>query len=160
MNRVLPILFILISSTLLCQRRIVESGETNIFNYWEGESVLICLLSNNSPVTGIVYSEYMNGQLMFEYNLKDGKRIGWQRDYSESGQILSEVNLIDGNGTIVIKYENGRLYSEENFKNGLRHGTSKWWHENGQLSSEQIFKNGVEVSSQCWDENGKKVVCA
>ena len=159
MTRVLPIFFILISSTLFSQKR-VEINETNLFNYWEGENTLIYLLSDNSLFTGIIFMEYDNGQVNFEYSFKNGKRIGWQRDYSESGELLGEVNLIDGNGTFVTKFENGQIYGEENYKDGLRHGTSKWWYENGQLRNEQIWKNGELVSSKCWEEDGKRTECA
>ena len=33
------------------------------------------------------------------------------------------------------------------------------WYENGQKSSEVTYKDGEEISSKCWDEDGNECEC-
>ena len=95
-------------------------------------------------------------QLKYERNYISGKLIGWQRFYSESGKLIGESNLIDGNGSIRVKYENGNLKWEENYINGLSHGSHKEWLENGTLIWESFWKNGKEEGLwRQWFEDGK-----
>ncbi len=123
------------------------------------EATKLVLLEDNSLITGVVYSIYENGQIDFEWYVRSGLRIGWQREYSENGDLISEINLIDGNGCLIKKFPDGTNYSEENFKNGVRSGYSRWWYPNGKLRSESLFQNGDEINSKCWDEDGKELQC-
>jgi antitoxin component YwqK of YwqJK toxin-antitoxin module len=141
-------------ATILCgyffsQERVKASECDNI----QGIRVL---KSTGKPFTGIVYQNYDSGELNYEKNHIEGKRIGWQKHYSKEGKILGEVNLINGNGILLVKHENGQPYIEANYQNGLVSGLYKRWHENGQLSEESNYQNGMlNGVYRSWDENGQ-----
>jgi antitoxin component YwqK of YwqJK toxin-antitoxin module len=102
------------------------------------------------------YGSDEKSQLLYEKNYVNGKLIGWQRYYSESGKLLGECNLINGNGKIQVKYENGNLNWEENYLNGMLDGSTKSWLDNGKLIQEWQYKNGLlEGIAKSWFENGK-----
>ncbi len=68
------------------------------------------------------YPERVSGKLekiKTENNFKDGLYWGWQRVYSEKGEILGEVNLIDGNGIFEVYSEQGKLKEISFFKKGV-----------------------------------------
>ena len=97
------------------------------------ESNYILLLKNDmKPVTGIVRGWHENGQLWYEKNYKDGKRVGSHREW----------------------YENGQLEYEMNFKDGKEDGLCRGWGENGQLSYEANCKDGRYYNQKRWDKDG------
>jgi antitoxin component YwqK of YwqJK toxin-antitoxin module len=114
------------------------------------------LKSTGKPFTGIVFGNYDSGELRFEINHIDGKRIGWLKHYSKEGRILGEVNLINGNGDLKVKHENGTPALEVSYRDGLINGLVKDWYENGQLSTESNYLNGMlDGLSKDWYENGQ-----
>jgi antitoxin component YwqK of YwqJK toxin-antitoxin module len=112
------------------------------------------LKSTGKPYTGIVYENYDSGELNYEKNHVDGKRIGWQKHYSKEGKILGEVNLIDGNGILRVNHENGKPFFEVNYQNGLSNGLYRIWDENGQLTVESNYQNGMLNGNDKWFKNG------
>ena len=111
-----------------------------------------------SLVTGTVKEWHENGQLVFEANFKDGKKVGVQKGWHENGQLWGEGNYKDGKKDGVFKrwYENGQLRYEWNFKNGKEDGVQKGWHENGRLRYDGNYKDGKEISKKEWDEDGNR----
>ena len=102
------------------------------------ESNYILLLKNDmKPVTGIVRGWHENGQLWYEKNYKDGKRVGSHREWHENGQLRFEVNFKDG------KFE----------------GLSRNWFEDGQLWYEKNYKDGELISEKCFDRYGNLIKC-
>jgi len=77
----------------------VDSGMSQNRYSWgkvtwdEGITVLV---SDGTPVAGIVYRRYENGQLWREQNYKDGELHGLYRGWHENGQLKVEGNWKDG----------------------------------------------------------------
>ncbi|WP_055076247.1 toxin-antitoxin system YwqK family antitoxin [Pseudanabaena sp. 'Roaring Creek'] len=84
------------------------------------------------PFTGIAYENHLNGSLLSETPFTNGYKNGIEREWSESGILIEEVNL------------------EDNQANGLLHK----WHCNGQLKCEGMFEMGVCLWMKEWDETG------
>tara|TARA_B110000196_G_C20499386_1_gene366053 strand:- start:88 stop:492 length:405 start_codon:yes stop_codon:yes gene_type:complete len=98
---------------------------------------VVYLKSNNKVVTGIIYDNYENGQLIFENSRKDGRAHGLSRFW----------------------YENGQLQYEANYKDGKEDGLLRAWYENGQLMVKSNAKSGKKISQECWDEEGNEIDC-
>ena len=126
---------------------------------------------------------YETGKLKSVSNYEEGKRIGWQGKYTESGEVLYEVNLINGNGKISYKlpgtditineeYVNGNEVNPENGQKISTFGSKQveiYNYENGKLKDyvrknregnlirEQInFKNGLKHGKdKSWHNNGQ-----
>ena len=78
----------------------------------------ICRLKkNNKLVTGIIYQEWDNGNLMEEVNYKNGQRNGRSQEWYESGQQRCDYNYIDG-------YMKGR---------------QRLWNKSGQLVKDEVW---------------------
>lgn len=125
-----------------------------------------------------------SGQLLIEENFKNGDYFGWQRTFSSSGKSLGEVNLVNGNGKYIIRFENGRINMESNYKNGklngiyrvwdiknklecdyfyindIKEGICQNWHSNGQLASKEFWKSGKIETEECYDPYGNKINCS
>ena len=111
-----------------------------------------------SLVTGTVKEWHENGQLVFEANFKDGKKVGVYTRWHENGQLWGEGNYKDGKKEGVFKrwHDNGQIRSEETFKDGTRDGVQKMWYENGQLRADGVAKDGQAISKKEWDEDGNE----
>jgi len=119
---------------------------------------IIILISDETPITGIVYSEHENGQLEWEGNYKAGKKDGLFRYWYESGQLSEEENYKAGkkDGEHKQWYKNGQLSDKTNFKDGEKDGVNRSWYENGQLSEERNYKAGKKDGLWTgWHENGQ-----
>jgi len=90
------------------------------------------LRSDGTPVDGIVYAEYDNGQLKVEGNYKEGEQDGLYKGW----------------------YENGQLNYEANYKDGERDGLYRFWYQNGRLQLEENYKDGELISKKQWDKAG------
>ena len=55
-------------------------------------------------------------------------------------------------------YPNGMKWREVTLKDGKEDGLWTQWYENGQ-KEEGICKDGVLVTSKCWDEDGNEMNC-
>ena len=75
------------------------------------------LLIDGTPVDGIVFAEFENGQLWREENYQYGKQHGLQRYWHKNGQLMHEWNFKDGKGKISEKYwdEDGNLTKDKTY---------------------------------------------
>ena len=85
--------------------------------------------------TGVEFDVYTNGQLKYEYTIKDGIYNGLVQNWHENGQLLSEGEAI------------------KNIYDGL----IKEWYENGQLRSEMFYSNGLKQKEKLWGKNGELI---
>ncbi|MCH2044247.1 MAG: toxin-antitoxin system YwqK family antitoxin [Saprospiraceae bacterium] len=78
---------------------------------------------------------YENGQLALEQEFKNGKIIGEERGYYESGQLESVFQAKDGtyHGPFQFYHENGVLYQEGTYMDNEMEGELRTYYENGQL---------------------------
>ena len=115
------IVLVLVGSDLYSQKR-VKLGGINLKGdkkaYYEGK------LFN-----GIYYMDYINGQLSWESNYKDGKSDGLYKEWYKSGQKKSE-------GTA---------------KSDKKNGKWTWWHENGQIHAQGNYKDDELVSTSIYN---------
>ena len=81
---------------------------------------------------------YENGNLKYDYNLKDWKLNGTLTEYNEKGKIKFKGNFINDkpDGLHLCFYENGNLKSEYKWK-----------------------KNATDFDSTCWDIEGNEIAC-
>lgn len=85
-----------------------------------------------------------NGNLIREFNYKDGIFDGVQKRYFENGQISKLETYKNGleNGVSKQWIPDGTLILESNYKNGERDGIYREWNEKGDLTDQISFKNG------------------
>lgn len=88
-----------------------------------------------TPITGIVYELYENGNLNYYSYYVDG--------------------LLDGE--TVSFYEDGEIKSFNNMLKGTRHGKTIYWYENGDKKSESESKYGFDLYYKEWDKYGNLV---
>tara|TARA_B110000444_G_C18805508_1_gene579720 strand:+ start:906 stop:1400 length:495 start_codon:yes stop_codon:yes gene_type:complete len=86
-----------------------------------------------------------NGQLEWEENYKDGKKVdGLYKSWHKNGEVEGEGNYKDGelDGLWKSWHKNGQLRYEKNYKDGKEDGLRKWWWKNGKLRYEENYKDG------------------
>ena len=89
------------------------------------------------------------------------------RDSKKDGTFLSRYkfsehkinnfkNFKDGkkDGLWIYWYENGQKASRKTYINNKKDGKWTQWYENGQMKSEGTYKDGKEISSKEWNEDG------
>ena len=64
--------------------------------------------------------------------------------------------LFTGKASWRLRYNNQKF--EGSYKDGQLHGISKTWYENGNLAEETIYENGLIISKNLWEENGRKII--
>lgn len=111
-----------------------------IESFLEGHAggILVSDVEMSTP-EGIYKQFYSSGELLSEVNVVDGKMQGVKRYYYRSGAILEELNWIDGirQGPRRCYYPNGQLYLEQEFRKG-KSVFVRWYDKNGQLIKEVV----------------------
>ena len=141
----------------------------------------------NGKKEGLNKTYRSNGQLSKIENYKNGELEGLASHYySNNGQLEKEINYKNGKkeGLFIEYYRNGNIKAEINFTNDKREGLGKeydyvikgqlkrevlftknkivldkYYHENGQVGCQIDYKDGMELSSKCWDESGNDISC-
>lgn len=120
-------------------------------------SAIICMLILLGGCKKTITTKYSNGNLKEKYsvtqkNVKDGVYTLW----FENGNKDSETNYKNGieNGVSSAWYESGKIGLIANCKDGKLDGLMTSWYENGQKKAEKMYKDGQEISSKEWNEDG------
>lgn len=81
------------------------------------------------------------------------------RQFYTTGELLSEVNVIQGKmeGLRKYYYRTGEVLEELNWLHGKRHGPRKCYYPNGKVYLEQEFVDGLCVSTQKFNHQGKRI---
>lgn len=79
-----------------------------------------------TPFSGVLFTQYQSGKLRGEGSYKDGKHDGFMRAW----------------------HENGKLIMESNWKNGKLDGWSKDWDEKGNPIKVEFWKEGELVTTK------------
>ncbi|MBD3788833.1 MAG: toxin-antitoxin system YwqK family antitoxin [Campylobacterales bacterium] len=90
---------------------------------------------------------------------KNCQRNGMTWWFSDSGQIKSEVNFVDGkeNGIYTSFHDNGQKKLVVNYTDGQKNGIQKEYYDNGQLGSEVNYVMGRREGIMTeWDYEGHK----
>jgi len=99
----------------------------------DGERLKLQEKQDQISEDGILKRYYDTGQLLSEVNIVNGKMDGLQRFYFRSGEILEEISWVDGQ----------------------REGPRRCYYTNGVLRIEQEFQGGQSVSIKKYDQKGK-----
>jgi len=94
---------------------------------------LINAYDQSEPKDGWFRRYWSNGQLRYEWEYKDGKRV---------------------DGVSKAWWPSGQLKSVKPWKNRVIDGTWTFWYENGQKELERIYKDGKPISEELWNEDG------
>jgi antitoxin component YwqK of YwqJK toxin-antitoxin module len=89
-------------------------------------------LINDTPFTGIIYTNHDNGQPEIEFKYVDGLPSGIQRRWYSDGQLEEEWNAIRGKGS----------------------AWSRKWHPNGVIKCERTNEGNISSRIKKWSEDG------
>ena len=110
---------------------------------------------SNGKKQGLWLSYYYNGMMSDSSYYVNGQLSGISISWYPNGSIKDSTSVTDGFQTVVSWFDNGQLssagrYTKENKPIG------KWvfYHKNGKVAARKIFENGIEKSSQYFDETG------
>jgi antitoxin component YwqK of YwqJK toxin-antitoxin module len=98
-----------------------------------------------TPFSGEVVVNYINGQISEKFNYKDGILDGQYVKYYENGHLEIKRNYKEGKiyGVCLMYYENGRLYKKSNWKNSELDGEWLQYYKNGKLAEKKNYKKGI-----------------
>jgi antitoxin component YwqK of YwqJK toxin-antitoxin module len=99
-----------------------------------------------------------NGQLKRETHLRSGEKNGIETTWYESGGKTEESNFLNGDkdGASIFWDSDGRKKWQGYYAIGKLNGSVTRWYENGLKLDDHNYKEGIEVSSAEWYENGNK----
>ena len=123
-----------------------DGEQTSTRSWWDNGIKRSETNYKNGEVNGKSISWYESGKLKSVSNYEEGKRIGWQSEYTETGDVLYEVNLVNGNGKISYKLPGADITINQEYLNGKTVSP-----ENGKVS-EQFFG---DVIIETTFENGQ-----
>jgi antitoxin component YwqK of YwqJK toxin-antitoxin module len=118
----------------------IRTGDWEI---WDREHVF-CQYKDG--VLNGYYKEMVHDKIHYEWNYKNGKRNGLQKDYhSGGGNVRYEYEMVNDllEGNYKEYHPDGKLQREQQFKAGKRHGKSTRYRDDGTKYFDIEFKNGV-----------------
>jgi antitoxin component YwqK of YwqJK toxin-antitoxin module len=130
----------------LREERIFEEDVYKILNAWNNQGNRI--VENGF---GRYISYYINDSTIMETgDVSNGYKIGAWRTYYLTGNLLSEVNYVQGkqSGLYVYYYDSGVKYVEGEIVDDKPEGEWHWYHETEILSSRVNFINGKKEGEQ------------
>lgn len=103
-----------------------------------------------TPSAHIEKEYYPNGSIHFEGTFKNGKLDGITREYSDTGNLLSETAWKYGHQTGLTKefYPGGVIHLEAEFLDGNQDGITREYGPSGNLLSKTIWKQGEQDGEQ------------
>lgn len=141
MKKLLSILLLSISLIGYSQERVKLGDLNDGFSQQiidEKHAFWIDAFYEGALFSGVAYAVYSNGQMRFEFNMKDGKQDGIYKAWYSNGQLKD-----------VIYYKMGRL-----------DGFVRHWYDNGQMKHEYFMKDGHGAGTRTWDKNGRQILGA
>ena len=123
---------------------------------------------------------YSNRSLQSQGNYKDGKKDGLWLDYYPNGMMQDSIFYVmgnktgsayawhangyqqdsavwnsDGSGVEISWFDNGSVASAGRYSAGYKqNGKWQYFHKNGKLSALELYRDGVLLDKQYFDENG------
>ena len=114
-----------------------DGEQTSSRSWWDNGIKRSETNYKNGKVNGKSISWYESGKLKSVSNYEEDKEIGWQSEYTETGDVLYEVNLVNGNGKISYKLPGTDITINEEYLDG-----KMILPENGKVSSRSINFGG------------------
>ena len=94
---------------------------------------------------GLFQVHWSNGNLRYEWEYKDGKRVdGISKGWWPNGKLKQTINWKNGkwNGLVTYWYSNGQKEQEVSYKDGKINGKVIDWYDDGVKKLEHIYKDG------------------
>lgn len=113
-------------------------------DYNEAKELLKSLTKEN----GVVTEHYNSGQLWKEYEVTNGIRNGYYKEYHENGQLRVEIKFSDGSqedGWVVTYHDNGNKAREVFVEKILYQGEFQEWFPDGRQKLKGIYKDDQVV---------------
>ena len=131
-------------------------GDLNNLRDSDDCSRLLQNYNASNPPDGWFRRYWENGNLRYEWYFKDGKQDGVSKSWWPNGDIKSKRNYKDGkeHGSNIGWYEDGQVAGIRDFKDGKRDGLWTDYYKSGQKWYEGTYKNGKDISSKYWNEDG------
>lgn len=116
------------------------------------------LFDSEKPFSGILISKYHTEALKSEIQYRKGKKHGFEKKWSITGDLLEERFYIKGLKSGIHKawWQEGSPQFEYHFNDhGEFHGMVKEWYASGQQYMDFNYVNGKENGNQrLWKEDG------
>ncbi len=143
------------------------SGSVFALN-WVGENESQGILKNGKP-DGLWTYWNRHERIKIEGNWEDGDSTGLWTMYlvTTDDSVSYKIKLKEDTYKEGVShgkwtrwdYFNEQKSSEGTYKDGKLDGKRTWWNENGQKTYEDIWKDGENISSKCWDDDGNECEC-
>ena len=106
--------------------------------------------------SGVLYRRHGNHALAMLAFLWQGKKIGTERLWHDTGAVFAVQPYKNGqpHGDWKQWYPDGSVKSLRHYEDGLIDGESWSWHPNGQLSDFNLNNKGKEISHKSWVSDG------
>ncbi|MDH3457465.1 MAG: toxin-antitoxin system YwqK family antitoxin [Gemmatimonadota bacterium] len=113
----------------------------------------------NGVLHGVRHQWDMNGVLVLQREMKEGRPSGPSREWYSSGARKLESTYAAGSltGVTTAWYESGQKQFERSYREGRRHGMATEWYESGAIRSETTWRTGKpDGPYAAWHEDGQK----
>lgn len=142
----------------IIRKRIVAYKTDNRTYYLKGYIYLL----DGKKYNGVYFANYENGNLMVEFEVKNGLRVdGTRRTFDSIGNVKMDETQI---GEYITNYhENGQIWIKETILSTEREGqrmtiTESYW-GNGKLQSIKTYKDGRPHGCEShYDKTGRLIV--
>ncbi len=107
----------------------------------------------NDLKNGTSFKYYETGELMEEFEWKEGNQDGKYQIFYKSGQAYLQCKMRQNqrHGLCLIHSQNGKLEIEANYNNNLRHGEWKYYNTNGEFQYSLMYNNGEILNPEVRD---------
>ena len=135
-------------SVLLVSVLLIGCSEDRVFDFElinKGTKDIPIEYYEGKLYNGIVYGAWINKQVNWKGNYKDGKRDGLYIEWDEYGKVREEINFKDGvvDGLSTFWDYSGKVIEEANFKDGkCINGVKREWDSNGYPKRYTQYING------------------
>ena len=127
--------------------------------YYEGGELLAEYNYKDGKLEGLSKGYYANGVFRGEWNYKGGKLDGVIKAYDDKGNLNYEITYKDDvlNGLGKYYRENGTVFYDWHFKDGQKEGISRRYYEDGKIQIEETYKDGQVIGTKRYDRKGELV---
>ena len=138
-----------------------------IYNFGKGDKFLINRKDNLGRKTGR-WVLFKNGKIIQDVNYLNGSKYGFERRYSETGDLMNINEYVNGEVINNIKDFSKFDYKKEYNKlglvnksgsytfNGDKHGVHRIYNEKGRVESSFIYNNGILIGEGIVKKDGSK----
>jgi TonB family protein len=135
-----------------------NSDKKHAVKFWRVLGLLIVFNFLILPLSaqkkrGKVTTKYPSGQVESSGKVKNYKKQGVWKYWSESGVLMKSITLKDNalNGLYTEYYGNGKKSLEGNYANSVKEGIWYSWYSDGKVSGKQNYRSAGCATESCYD---------